>query len=974
MPDKLNRFASLPNFIDKTPKEVPHGFTNPNPSTVGGRFSHLPVVDTKKKRSSGFTGTWKENRFDSVSPIRSMAKEYKNLFVLPGNVSGLADKPYLEATYKSVREAAIGGSHFLNAYGAGIPEWAMKRFLGIEIGTNQQVAGKVLSGLGELGGYISGLPMKGAQAIVKASPVLSNALLIPQATKGKIIFQTIARGATTLALADGIAAITTPDKIPERMLRGATTGAIFSGVSFVPNQPLRMVMNSAYMGVPSTLREEPLEQQIFNYGLGAYFGTKGQDLNKLVEMGQEYNETLRSRTRTILNEVNMEARNIQVKPVDLSDRIRYMTNGKRAYEPLYDVKKWRSERIHNLVGELGKVKSDPKFNLREDDIRFVVDKITSRGRIVTARLKSLSNADLLNLSSYLEAGVPPPPKTPFVGKVVTKKGEAGPKFTIFEEFRAGRGKLRKLGLGDIDARQENLATDLILRSPAEQSRFLSRHIELVNNWKRTVGLKKETSQKLWRYLDGKAHSSTLNPKELRVAGEMKQYYDSLLNLQNQYRMSKGLEPIKAKKNYITHLFETMFKEAYASKNPIPDSVLMNLKYINPKDKKSPFFIERKNQRIGLKENVWDSLNSYSYAAAGVVTDTPIRRVNNLLKFIRSNANLNEKTGKYSKVDWESMEKNLRGFIDGYVGRPGSWHKEILNTTDAIQKIVPSRFRLSGSKAMDALRSFTYFSTMGFRPKLAIRNLGQHSLILSETGMGNLVKAMKTKNSPELNKLLSKSDVLSTRQAGGFVPGGERLKGFSKASMKLYQMADHKNVKDAFLAGFYEAGGNINNPSKYAIKHGDAVAAKTQFLYTAGNRSALAADFWGKSREVGRTAGMFTSWTANWLELMIDWSGASGKAKNFAQLKRYIALNAVLLATAQQAGIDVKKYTGLDSIPSIWKMVKEGRLPIMGIAGRKLSDQVIPQAIKDLEKADKDLAEYLFYTTKGYKEERDKGGY
>ena len=197
---------------------------------------------------------------------------------------------------------------------------------------------------------------------------------------------------------------------------------------------------------------------------------------------------------------------------------------------------------------------------------------------------------------------------------------------------------------------------------------------------------------------------------------------------------------------------------------------------------------------------------------------------------------------------------------------------------------------------------------------------------------------------------------------------EEVEGFElEHGLDMFRRSDQLNTRNAFLAGYFEAtGGVMAKPGSQleaaAIKRGDTVAAKTQFLYTAGNRSALAADLVGASRPLAKMAGIFTSWSSNYMDLMLDWTFATGKPSLSPQLRRYLGANAVLAATLGAAGVEFWKYSGIDAIPGFLS-IATGNLPAAGLAGGlKIGDPKtwFPQFIRDLMKEDQDLAHYLWY--------------
>ena len=279
----------------------------------------------------------------------------------------------------------------------------------------------------------------------------------------------------------------------------------------------------------------------------------------------------------------------------------------------------------------------------------------------------------------------------------------------------------------------------------------------------------------------------------------------------------------------------------------------------------------------------------------------------------------------------------------------------------MNKYLPSFLQIKTiTQLSDVFNGLLYLSTMGYRPKLALRNLGQQSLIIGEVGIKPYLKAVRTPNTEEVKQLLSQSDVLTSRKLA-FAPETETaltrrtIQKVSRSAFFLYRGADWLNVRNGFLAGYYEARSQGKSHQE-AIKRGDEVAAKTQFLYLRGNRSALARGF-GLSPALGRTASVFTTWPANWVELMLGWSKPGHRVK----VLRYLGLNVALLYLGYLLGVKAWKYTGITSPLSLKEMVTGG-LPVTRIL-EKPQEILHPNIIKDIEKSidDDDIRELFIYT-------------
>ncbi|HDP36812.1 MAG TPA: hypothetical protein ENN27_02925, partial [Candidatus Atribacteria bacterium] len=214
--------------------------------------------------------TTKENPFDDIISTPAK-KQYKPLFEFIEPV----DVPTVIG--RTIQEAGAAGGKFLSALGLGLPEYALKRFAGREIPTPPSPAGKILAGIGELAGFVKA-PLPLGTKIAAKTPLVARAFR-PATTLTQATAKPIIRGATSLGIASALQTpeegLLAPRERMKQFISSAKAGAVLGGISFIPNKALRMITSSAHFGVPATLREEPLEQQVFKYGLGAWIGRKG---------------------------------------------------------------------------------------------------------------------------------------------------------------------------------------------------------------------------------------------------------------------------------------------------------------------------------------------------------------------------------------------------------------------------------------------------------------------------------------------------------------------------------------------------------------------------------------------------------------------------------------------------------------------------------------------------------------------------
>lgn len=895
----------------------------------------------------------------------------------PGDTSFLPDqpkKPLFEAK-TSMQEAGLqAATRFISTAGFDIPKYMAGR-MGYEIPTPETAAGRIGAGVGTLGGFVTGGPIRagakvGTKLIAKLAPRLMGkaALLTP-----------IIKHATTMGVAS---ALMTPEEglfAPEERIKGfgsgVVHGSIFGGLSYIPSTPARMFATSGYMGLPSTLREEPLETQIFNYGLGAWFGRKGisaktiLDHQKMVEeltakghSGKNF-EALYNAAQSEINDLKkyVKAKGRQFKSE--TEMLNYVAGKGKPFDYEFDpagnfkpyLKVWHKgqmeQRLWNKIKEL---KPLPETAIRNDDVSFIVGKLKTK--------KSFANYTDKQLQGFLNI-LTQPPQAP---AVTTLQPENAQPLNAWDmSLRPNYAVMKKSGFGDFS--QAGLTNTLFTKDSQMAVDFL-KHAKLLNFWKLAVGTKAETSEAMAMWLDGKVSSKYIKTnygvKTLKVAGQIRQYYDLLLSGMNRHRARYGLGPVKPKANYYTHIFDTIQQElSNPNKYHLPYDILEAMKYIVPKEKYMPYLQKRLGKK-GYIYDIWKALDIYSMRATYSMNDSFIRDANRYMRFVgRSlkDPNVPEET----KAGLWRAKKYLGNFVEQYTSRPGYLDNAFRQSMRGFNTILhkagmPEHAVLTISEMSNFLTSAIYATQMAYRPKLAIRNLGQHSLIIGQTGFKPLIKALSIKRTPEVLNILSKSKVIQSR-AHAFAPEIGRVAQFIKSGMWMYRKADIKNVVDAYLAGYYQAKGQGLSETQ-AVRRGDQVAGLTQYIYLKGNRSALGRG-WGLSSTLGRPMSVFTTWPANYIEFLI----ASSAPEYRANLVKYLATGTGVMALAALGGVKGAQYVGFTSPFSLWNMLKKGQLPVSGITERlslTKPETWSPQVFRDIKKAmEGDVSDMLFYTFK-----------
>jgi len=876
---------------------------------------------------------------------------------------------------ESERLAIIAAQSFLNTRAFGMPNYIANK-LGVDIVKPKTGKESVVAGAGSLMGFIKG-PAKFGGKIAEKIPFLKGAKTIP----GVIAKKTL-RSAASLGFAS--ASIIPEDDFigfaerAEAFREGAKMGAVFGGISFIPSTPIRMLTSSGAFGVPSTLQNEPIESQIFNYGIGAWFGREGgkpsvqlakeKSITKIISEGfnEKNSERFLTENDGYIKAQKKHNQSIGIDIVTPKERINNILGRWSPQDPFTPLLKIlgpkgkqyaaraRKNEINKLWGRLKEVKAKSETALYEGDVDFLLDNIRTRKSI-----EQLGNTQIKTFQELLRSE-----NLPSVDNMMRSEPLARDRgLNLWDAMlRPGYKVLDKLGFGNFQ--QEGL-TQSYFESDVNRAIDIQNHHKIKANWIRTVGTNKKTATKLFKYLDGKLNMSLLTSKEKKVAGQIRSYLDNWLEAQNRHRVSWGEKPIEARDNYITHIFDSMLQSAQQSKHPFSQETINAFDYIIPTQKRSQFLIKRKGA-IGYKQNVWEALDAYVTASSSVVNDTPVRKSNKVIRYLNKEMRVNEKIGAESLFNLPDIRKNLTSFVRDYVGTQRPFDVFLSNTLKDVNKVLPEGMQINNINQLSGLiTSSAYGMKMGYRPKLALRNMGQHSLIIGEVGMKPLAGALKKyrtlptgKLTPEGDQILTESKVLKSRSMA-FAPETINIANATDAvrrettrSLLMYRGADRINVENSFLAGYTEAiNKGLSKPE--AIKRGDQVAAKTQFIYLRGNRSHLARSLLGLSKTGGRVAGMFSTWSPNWLELQMSWA----KAGHRESLLRYAGINGVALGLMGALGIATFQYTGINSVSNLISMAKSPIGRLKNIFNLDIG------LVKDLEKVAEsgDLRDLFLYT-------------
>jgi len=493
---------------------------------------------------------------------------------------------------------------------------------------------------------------------------------------------------------------------------------------------------------------------------------------------------------------------------------------------------------------------------------------------------------------------------------------------VVEEIRPARQVFEKMGLLK---EVFEPAFDAEIALYEDLMKFRGR----IQEMQKMVGKTKEVSQKLFREIENPG-TQELTSQEQEVVRWGKKFFDK-------WAEELKLPPEKIKKHYITHIFEEDISRILKDKHPLDPDLIRAFEFITPKRIFNPFLQVRLGMKVGLKENFWAALEAYESRQLKVYHYDP------LIKRIRV----------YEKFLLPNSAKYLREFITRITSRPLTIDREI---NQSLKEFANTIKDLPGGKKLGELLTkgnssglltynftgFLYEAWLGLRPASAIKNLGQHTLILAEVGPKAFSKGLRFSLTLEGKELLKFSKVLRSRKLG-YLPGVDEtfLKGLESKrraiTMAMFKVADKKNVSDAFLAGYFEAEA-LGLPREWAIKRGDEVAADTQYIYSKIGGSMF-------SQSSGRRVlSTLTTWPENWTELMTKWiKGKKSRVytdyekatekkitpDNWFLRRKALGLYFAILSLAYlierttrlRAGI----YTGWTSLQSIARMIG-GQLP------------------------------------------------
>jgi len=450
------------------------------------------------------------------------------------------------------------------------------------------------------------------------------------------------------------------------------------------------------------------------------------------------------------------------------------------------------------------------------------------------------------------------------------------KVNALDYLRTPDRVLQKIGLGK--------QAETIRQSYNNYLDELPKEINKVTQWYERVGKSKESSQRIFQYLDGKP--VTLIGEEVPVANEIKQYlkkWADKLNLPDDKRIA----------SYITHIFEKDFiqKEfdpdlAKIIQDKVPGSVY------------DPFLQERLGKQ-GYIEDAFRALDAYVKRATRKFHMDPA-----LEKLSSASENLDIDSWNYVKQ-----------YADRLNLRPTTWD----NLLDNLVKSTPVGYKLGQRPVANVtrkLRQQVYRGTLGLNVGSAIRNLTQGVNTYAQLGekytaIGYLkaIKAMMTGSQELENAGVLRNSFIEDRGISATKKLWEKI---DKGLFTFFEMAEKINRGSAYYGAKSKALAQ-GMSEQDAVKAGLDLARKTQFTFgSVDTPVALQSD-------IIKFATQFQSFNIKQTEFLAEMF----KSKQYSGLIRWLGANAVILLTLGKVmGWDWK-----DMVP--FGGVLEGQTPIGG---------------------------------------------
>lgn len=441
------------------------------------------------------------------------------------------------------------------------------------------------------------------------------------------------------------------------------------------------------------------------------------------------------------------------------------------------------------------------------------------------------------------------------------------KVNLLDYMRTPDRVLKKIGL--------EKEANLLKKKYDDYLTELPKEIDRITDWYNQVGKSKDSSTKIFRFLDGQS-GVKLDANEQRVANEIKGYLEWWAD-------RLGLPEDKRVSSYITHIFEKDF----IRKEFDPEFEKMLVDSRNPAKSVYNPFLEQRKGKSGYVEDVFRALDAYVKRATRKANmDVALKELNKGAK----------------GLDAQSLS-----YVKTLVDRVNLRPQQIDSLMDNFIKQIPVVRYKAGQRPTANItrkvRQWTYRGTLGLNFGSAVRNLTQGVNTYAQLGerwtTTGYLKAFRdmTNGSDELTRVgVLRDNFIQDRQLSATKKTLEKL---DRGLWVFFDTAEKINRGGAYFGAKSRALAQGKSEAQ-AIKEGVEMARKTQFTFgSVDTPVALQGD-------VAKTILQFQSYNVKQAEFLTEMV----KNKELSGLIRWAGANLVLVYALS----DLLGYDLTDAIP------------------------------------------------------------
>ncbi len=509
--------------------------------------------------------------------------------------------------------------------------------------------------------------------------------------------------------------------------------------------------------------------------------------------------------------------------------------------------------------------------------------------------------------------------------------------TVIERGRPTRKVFDKMGIYEI--------WEAAFEAETLKTEELTRFNKIKKQHAKAVGKDSARRELIWEYVNNSKAElyKQMTFEEKRAAKWFKSFADSWAD-------RLGIPASRRIKNYISHIFD---EQAKVDKDIPVNAAMAQMLDEKVREKvPMPFLKQRLGKEFGLIKDPFMAATAYENMALKIFYYQPLLEK---IKLIAEHETTPEFAGKYLKDfsrrltgEPATIDREINEFINQIANSPS--FTKIIRPIPKIGDFFYKSLTQGNPSAMSAynLTSAMYVMWLGFKPTSAIRNLSQQGLAMAEAGPVAFAEGYAKTLTAESKQAASESLVIRSRR-GAFVESidSTMIEGlpakFRESALFLFRQADALNVRQAFLAGYYEAKRLYPDVDRSVwVKRGDEVAMDTQYLYTKLNSIAIS------QSGPGKIGAMLTTWAINYSELINKWvqgkqsrvyseAGLKMPAQNWLARRKslltYLAIIGLLYALKEQDWNRVKvwEYSGLTSLRTFANLAG-GEFPALELPG------------------------------------------